>query len=577
MTRLFAKLRCSKRQLIPEGRLPMAGRGDGVCASNTSPGPRDPLEQRYLQLLEHTPDPLCVHAEGRVVYVNPAAVKELAARSTDDVVGRMITDFVHPNSVAPMLARIAALRQEGDSSPPSEAVMLRLDGSAVEAEVVSVLTQWDGKPAYQVIFRVLTLFKAAQARLHLQAALVTYATDAIIATTLTGTVTSWNRAAETIYQLPTAHALALPISEAVGAPIDPAAIVARGGVEHSTHRAADGSARTVRVVAAVMNNGYVLICSDHTALRRAERRLQAVVNSLEEGVVICDAHAWPESINPAGRRILGLPPDGPPLDGLDMRTVFPLFNAAGEPLNAQRPLVAEVLATGVVIRNRIIGFDRPDGTRCWLSASLRPLDDGDTGQPAVLASITDVTDQHNARLQLDHQAHHDSLTGLPNRAYAEARTSQALLQDHAPALSAVMFIDLDNIKAINDAFGHHAGDLAIATAAQRLRSTLRSDDFLARHGGDEFVALLFGQADRAALKELAEQLHAGLATTPLDVAGTPRILTASIGIAQVRTADPRDAAQILRAADAAMYKAKQYRATTYFADNGSQAPEPQRR
>ncbi len=121
--------------------------------------------------------------------------------------------------------------------------------------------------------------------------------------------------------------------------------------------------------------------------------------------------------------------------------------------------------------------------------------------------------------------------------------------------------------------GHHAGDLAIATAAQRLRSALRTDDFLARHGGDEFVALLFGQADRAALEQLAGRLHAALAT-PLHVAGTPRSLTASIGIAQVRSADPRDAAQIMRAADAAMYKAKEYRATTHFADNGSQVPEP---
>ncbi len=404
----------------------MAGGADDVRASANCSGPRDPLERRYLQLLEHSPDPLCVHADGRVVYVNPAAVKEIAAYNADAVVGRMITDFVHPDSVAPMLARIAALRREGDSSPPSEAVMVRLDGSLVDAEVVSVLTQWDGKPAYQVIFRVLTLFKAAQATLHLQAALVANATDAIIATTPTGTVTSWNRAAETIYQLPTARALALPISEAVGAPIDPAAIVAHGGVEHSTHRAADGSARTLRVAAAAMDNGYVLICSDHTALRRAERRLQTVVNSLEEGVVVLDAHCRPESINPAARRIIGLPLDGPPLNGTDMSTVFPLFNTGGKPLGAGGPIVAKVLATGVVIRNQVIGFDRLDGTRCWLSASLRPLDDADTGQPVALASFTDITDEHNARVRLDHQAHHDSLTGLPNRAYAEARTSQAL-------------------------------------------------------------------------------------------------------------------------------------------------------
>jgi PAS domain S-box-containing protein len=186
--------------------------------------PRDPLA---LQLLEHSPDPLCVHADGRVVYVNPAGVEAIAARSADEVVGRLITDFVHPDHVAPMLARVAALRREGESSPQAESVMLRFDGSPIDAEVVSVFIRWGGRPAYLVIFRDLTVLKAAQATLHLQSALVAHATDAIISTTLTGTVTSWNPAAETIYQRPPGRALALPISEAVGTAIDPAAIVAR--------------------------------------------------------------------------------------------------------------------------------------------------------------------------------------------------------------------------------------------------------------------------------------------------------------------------------------------------------------
>ena len=121
--------------------------------------------------------------------------------------------------------------------------MLRLDGSPVDAEVVSVLTNWgNGKPAYQVIFRDLTMLKAAEATLRYQAALVTHATDAIIATMFAGLVTSWNPAAEAIYQRSAARALTVPITEAVGAAVDPAAIVAAGGVEQATHRAADGTA-----------------------------------------------------------------------------------------------------------------------------------------------------------------------------------------------------------------------------------------------------------------------------------------------------------------------------------------------
>ena len=114
------------------------------------------------------------------------------------------------------------------------------------------------------------------------------------------------------------------------------------------------------------------------------------------------------------------------------------------------------------------------------------------GSRRCSASFTDVTDERDAQLQLSHQAHHDSLTGLPNRAYAEAQATQALQAD-PPTLAAVMFIDLDNIKTVNDAFGHHAGDAVIKTAAERLRAALRSEDLIARHGGDEFVALRFRQ------------------------------------------------------------------------------------
>ena len=535
----------------------MAVGADDQRVSNASS-----VEQRYRQLLEHSPYPMCVHADGRVVYLNPAGVKGIAANSAEDVVGRMITDFVHPDSIAPMLARIADLHEEGDHSPASEAVMLCVDGSTLDAEVVSVLTSWNGKPAYQVIFRDLTVQKAAEAALRYQAALVTHATDAIIATTLAGTVTSWNPAAEAIYGRPAARALALPITEAVGAPLDLAAVIADGGVRHGVHRAADGTALIVRMSAAAMDDGYVLVCSDQTALRRAERRFQNVVDSLVEGVVVLDADGQTEWINPAARRILGLASPGMLLRSADPSAAFPLYDADGKLLDDWHRFFVRGLTRGAPAPHEIVGFNRPDGSRRWLSVSCRLLDPSEAGQQAILASFTDITEQREAQLQLRHQAHHDSLTGLPNRAYAETQATQALQAD-PPTLAAVMFIDLDNIKTVNDAFGHHTGDTVIKVAAERLRATLRSEDLIARHGGDEFVALLFGNADRGALERLADRLHAALAT-PLEVARISFSVTASIGVTEVTPGDPRDALEILRDADAAMYTAKVYRATTHF-------------
>lgn len=540
----------------------MTGGADDRCSSNDSGGVGEAAERRYRKLLEHSPDPMCVHADGRVVYVNPAGMRGIGAHSADDIVGRMITDFVHPDSIPPMLVRIAALQREGDSSPPSEAVMLRLDGSPVDAEVVSVLTTWDGRPAYQVVFRDLTLLKAAEETLRYQAALVTHATDAIIATTVTGAVSSWNRAAEAIYRRPAANALALPISEAVGAVVNPAAIVANGGVEHATHRAADGTSLDVRVAAAAMDNGYVLVCSDHTALRRAERRFHTVVNSLEEGVVVLDPTGRPEWLNPAARRILGVQPDATTEESAQLALETRLLDRRGRPLGGVG-YVERFLADSRIIRNEIVGFDRPDGQRRWLVASCRPLDEDGPGGPTLLASFTDITDQHNTHLSLNHQARHDSLTGLPNRAYAEAQISRTLQAD-SPDLAAVLFIDLDNVKTINDGYGHHAGDAVIRAAAHRLRATLRADDFVARMGGDEFVALIFGHTDRQALDDLTARLQTAL-SAPLDVAGDEWRVTASIGVVQLDPSRPRTAAEILRDADAAMYRAKSRRAATYYA------------
>lgn len=187
----------------------------------------------------------------------------------------------------------------------------------------------------------------------------------------------------------------------------------------------------------------------------------------------------------------------------------------------------------------------------------------------MLASFTDITHQHNTHLSLNHQARHDALTGLPNRAYAEARIARAL-QHHSPALAAVLFIDLDNVKMINDGLGHHAGDTVIQAAAQRLRSTLRADDFVARMGGDEFVALVFGRRDRQSLDHLTERLHTAL-SEPLEVADQECRVTASIGVVEVDPLLPRTVAEILREADAAMYQAKMTRAATHYADDD--APE----
>jgi diguanylate cyclase (GGDEF)-like protein/PAS domain S-box-containing protein len=515
----------------------------------------DVVEQRYRRLVDRSPDAIAVHEGGRVVYINPAGVRWIGAQSSAQLVGHAITEFVHPDSVPAMLAPIASLRHEGDTSPPWEAVMLRFDGTTLDVEAVSVLTVWDGRPAHQVIFRDLSAQKDAEAALRCQAALATHVSDAIIATTFTGIVTNWNPAAQAIYRRPAAGALALPVSEAVGAPLDPAAIIAHGGIVHSTHHAADGAPLAVRVSATAINTGYLLVCTDQTALRRAEQHFQTVVTTLDYGVSIIGSDGRIESSNPAAQRMFGAhaeiletPPGSSALD-------FPIYDTNGHLVGADRHPLTQIGQTGTPISDYVFGVDRFDGQRVWLSASYRLLNPDDPEHSAVLVSLTDITAQRTASERLAYEATHDSLTGLPNRAYIVTRVTEALGSGGHHALAAVLFIDLDNLKTINDLLGHDAGDDVLRRAAQRLHRAVRSDDVVARLGGDEFVALLIGQIARPDLDALAERIQATL-SEPVVIEGVRLRIGASIGIVVIENNDPRGAAEILRDADTAMYAAK---------------------
>jgi diguanylate cyclase (GGDEF)-like protein/PAS domain S-box-containing protein len=515
----------------------------------------DVVEQRYRRLVDHSPYAICVHERGRIVYVNAAGVRWMGAQSSAQLVGHPVTEFVHPDSVPAMLARIASLRHEGDTSPPSEAVMLRFDGTTLDVEAVSVRTVWEGRPAYQVIFRDLSAQKAVEAALRYQAALATHVSDAIIATTFDGIVTNWNPAAEAIYGRPAARAVALPASEAVGAPLDPAAIIAHGGIVHSSHHAADGSALAVRVSATAMDNGYVLVCADQTALRHAEQHFQTVVTTLDYGVAVIGSDGRVESSNPAAQRIYGARAEIletlPGSRALD----FPIYDTNGQLVGADRHPLTQIRQTGTPISDYVFGVDRFDGQRVWLCASYRLLSPDDPQHSAVLISLTDITAQRTASERLAYEATHDSLTGLPNRAYVVTRVTEALQAGGHDVLAAVLFIDLDNLKRVNDSLGHDAGDDVLRIAAQRLRRAVRSDDVVARLGGDEFVALLIGQIARPDLDALAERLHATL-SEPVVIDNVTFRIGASIGIVVIENNDPRGAAEILHDADTAMYEAK---------------------
>ncbi|MGU3431886.1 diguanylate cyclase [Actinomycetes bacterium M1A6_2h] len=511
-------------------------------------------DERYRRLVDHSPDAICVHESGRVVYVNPTAVRWMGAQSSDELVGRPIAELIAAESIAAVLARISTLRDEGDASNPSEAVLTRLDGGTITVEAVSVRTVWEGRPAYEVVFRDLTAQKAAEATLRFQAALVEHVSDAIISTDFDGTVTSWNPAAAAIYRRPAADAIGRPISAAVGADLSPSSVLTQGGVSHEVHSTADGSTRVVRVSAAPMADGYALICTDSTALHRAEQHFRTVVTSLDEGVLVVSRTGRVESANPAACRILGVPLVNATSPARNEDFVLPMFTADGQRMDLRDHPVMETLRTGRANPGYVVGAERADGQLVWLAGSCSLLNPDDPEHSSLVTSFSDITAERDATQRLEFRATHDGLTGLTNRAAVVSAIGSALA---APSTcsAAVLFIDLDRLKNVNDTLGHRAGDAVLRTVGERLRRAVRRVDLVGRLGGDEFVALLLGGVDRVDVDRLADRLHAALAEVT-EVDGSAVTLGASIGVVMFAGGDSRTPEEILADADHAMYEAK---------------------
>src|ERR1017187_9887946 len=172
-----------------------------------------------------------------------------------------------------------------------------------------------------------------------------------------------------------------------------------------------------------------------------------------------------------------------------------------------------------------------------------------------LISVRDVTQERALSAQLSHQALHDSLTGLANRVLFEDRLSQVNARTaRRGGWNAVLMLDLDNFKAVNDTLGHHVGDLLLVAFARRLEEVTRSSDTLCRLGGDEFLYLAEGLTSPVQAEEVAERLL-GVVAAPFSLAGTQVEQHASIGVV-VWEGTSKDCTELLQNADVAMYEAK---------------------
>ncbi|MGH3127589.1 MAG: PAS domain S-box protein, partial [Gaiellaceae bacterium] len=189
-----------------------------------------------------------------------------------------------------------------------------------------------------------------------------------------------------------------------------------------------------------------------------------------------------------------------------------------------------------------------DGHVVWVHDEARIIGDPQSGDPVLQGYLLDITARREAEEQLRHQAFHDPLTGLANRALFTDRVQHALVVRSEDA--AVLFLDIDDFKAVNDGLGHLAGDALLRAVGVRLRASLSQTHTVARMGGDEFAILVEGTSAADAALDAAERITTAI-QAPFDVDGREVFVTASVGIAVGGDAD-----ELLRCSDVAMYGAK---------------------
>lgn len=178
-----------------------------------------------------------------------------------------------------------------------------------------------------------------------------------------------------------------------------------------------------------------------------------------------------------------------------------------------------------------------------------------------VATHEDITEQRQAEIKIEYMAHHDALTGLGNRVLLNQRLESALDRVVAPETLAVHHLDLDQFKAVNDTFGHAAGDKLLKIVAERLRGLVRDSDTIARMGGDEFVIVQVPIAEAAEASLLAQRIIAAI-SEPFDLDGHRAAIGTSVGIA-TNPGEERSADKLLRNADLALYRAKDHGRGTF--------------
>ena len=509
-------------------------------------------------------------AAGVILYAN-RAFAELVGAPLEKVIGACIEDF----AVAMEAQKLKALLSLGRSMSRREEILLKGAGGLPVPALFSVhpLNEGGGDGSATLCAVVTNLgdvIATREARLRL-AVIVESSDDAITAITHDGVIATWNAGAERLYGYAAAEAVGKPLSflmppERAHELPELIACIERGeAVTHleTVRVCKDGRRVDVLLTVSPIHGtaesgiGASIIARDITEHRRAEAQLRLaakVFESSSQGILITDSQAGVISTNWAFEKVTGCAQE-------EVIGKTPAILSSGRHdkvfySDMWRSIAEKGYWQGEIWNRRKSGEIYPE----WLTVSA--VKDEQDNITHYIGVFSDISEQKAAQERIERLAHYDTLTGLPNRSRLQDQLAAATANARgAQTKVAVLFLDLDRFKDINDSLGHAAGDALLVAFAERLRGCIRAEDAVIRLGGDEFVAVLteVKKSDHASM--VAEKIIKAT-TKPYLIAGQEIVATLSIGIS-VYPDDGGDMGTLVRNADMAMYAAKEAGRNTY--------------
>jgi diguanylate cyclase (GGDEF)-like protein/PAS domain S-box-containing protein len=531
-------------------------------------------DMQYQALLRAAPDAIVVVNQFGVIVLVNAQAERLFGYRGDELIGQPAEILVSAHSRGPHTDQhsrfpIAPLVRPAVAA--LELIGLRKDGSEFPAEIR--LSPMDTEQGIWVssAIRDVSERRGTEEDLRRLASIVAYSDDAIIGKTLDGIITSWNAGAERMYGYSAKEAIGTSVSMLVPAnhPDEIPEVLERLKrgeiVDHfETLRVRkDGEEFQVEITAAPIQDAMERIVGASTigrdiSVRKAaekhmvkmEARYRGLLEAAPDAMVVVNQSGEIVLLNRQAEKQFGYHRDE--LIGQKVKNIIP--EGFGERLmedatRTEEEALAQQIGTGIGLTGQ-----RKDGSEFPIEIMLSPLESAEG--ILVTAAIRDVSAARGIAQQMTHAAQHDFLTGLPNRTLLNDRASQAIAfaQRHKQKV-AVLFLDLDGFKHINDSLGHPVGDKLLQSIAKCLVNRIRDADTISRQGGDEFVVLLSGvkRSEDAAItaRRLLQVVAEAHSIDQHDLH-----VTASIGVS-VYPDDGPDAETLIKNADTAMYQAKE--------------------